>query len=162
MFSRSSGSAPTGDSTQKVEALKQEFTAQLAAANAQELVNVRPIFCLRTLVLLTCLRKLQKVNEKCYSRCVTSPSGALSAKEQVRALSAVRTTAAEPALQKAISNCADRFLEAYNIARPSQDRPMTRRLMLVRQVSRTYVDRITRQRASSSAGESSYADSFLV
>ncbi|CAH7676785.1 expressed protein, partial [Phakopsora pachyrhizi] len=45
------------------EQLKQEVTQQRALANAQELIN--------------------KINEKCYARCITSPSNSISSREQI-------------------------------------------------------------------------------
>ncbi|KAH9818815.1 Tim10/DDP family zinc finger-domain-containing protein [Melampsora americana] len=89
--SSSSTTPASASSNLKSEQLKQEVTQQLALANAQELIN--------------------KINEKCYARCIQSPSSTLTTREQ-----------------KMISNCMDRYLEAYNI------------------VSRTYVNRITKQR----------------
>ncbi|CAH7674800.1 Tim10/DDP family zinc finger-domain-containing protein [Phakopsora pachyrhizi] len=93
-------SSLSSSNSSKAEQLKQEVTQQLALANAQELIN--------------------KINEKCYARCITSPSNSISSREQ-----------------KLISNCMDRYLEAYNI------------------VSRTYVDRITKERTQAALASSS-------
>jgi len=53
---------------------------------------------------------LQKLNDKCFKACVTKPGSTLSSSEQ-----------------KCISQCSDRYMEAWNI------------------VSRAYADRIKRQ-----------------
>ncbi|KAG0141586.1 hypothetical protein CROQUDRAFT_98602 [Cronartium quercuum f. sp. fusiforme G11] len=108
--SSSPGLSPLNASNAKAEQLKQEVVQQLALANAQELIN--------------------KINEKCYARCITSPSTTLSAREQARCALRILMT-------KMISNCMDRYLEAYNI------------------VSRTYVDRITKERNQAALAASS-------
>ncbi|KAG6853794.1 hypothetical protein C0991_001383 [Blastosporella zonata] len=53
----------TADVTAKKEAIMAQVRSELALANAQELMN--------------------KVNEQCYSKCVTKPGESLSSSEQV-------------------------------------------------------------------------------
>ncbi|WFD38734.1 protein translocase subunit [Malassezia japonica] len=54
--------APTGSSGEQKEALKQRVTAEVAMANAQQLIS--------------------KATEKCYNKCVPAPGQSLSGKEQ--------------------------------------------------------------------------------
>ncbi|GAA6011608.1 hypothetical protein JCM10207_002677 [Rhodosporidiobolus poonsookiae] len=66
------------DARAKADQIKQEVTQQLALANAQELIN--------------------KMNEKCFARCITKPSETLTPNDQA-----------------CLSRCTDRFLEAFNL-----------------------------------------------
>lgn len=73
----------------KKEAIKDEIRNSIAAQNAQELINVRclsPGFipCLRWDLTLRC--SCQKINEKCYEKCVLKPSTGLGSSEEVSTL----------------------------------------------------------------------------
>ncbi|KAF9930593.1 hypothetical protein FBU30_000296 [Linnemannia zychae] len=79
-----------GSMEAKKQQVMDQVRSELALANAQELIN--------------------KINEKCFARCVTKPSTSLSGSEQT-----------------CLSNCMDRYMEAWNI------------------VSRTYINRVQRE-----------------
>ncbi|GAA6043199.1 hypothetical protein JCM8097_000319 [Rhodosporidiobolus ruineniae] len=66
------------DSANKAAAIKQEVAQQLALANAQELIN--------------------KMNEKCFARCITKPQETLTPNDEA-----------------CLSRCSGRFLEAFNL-----------------------------------------------
>ncbi|GAA5838978.1 hypothetical protein JCM11251_007844 [Rhodosporidiobolus azoricus] len=66
------------DSAAKAAAIKQEVSQQLALANAQELIN--------------------KMNEKCFARCITKPQETLTPNDEA-----------------CLMRCTDRFLEAFNL-----------------------------------------------
>lgn len=65
-------------STEQKDALKQRVAAEVAMANAQQLIS--------------------KATEKCYLKCVPSPSTSLSGKEQT-----------------CVERCLERYFEAFNI-----------------------------------------------
>ncbi|KAF9132468.1 Tim10/DDP family zinc finger-domain-containing protein [Linnemannia elongata] len=79
-----------GSMEAKKQQVMDQVRSELALANAQELIN--------------------KINEKCFARCVTKPSTSLGGSEQT-----------------CLSNCMDRYMEAWNI------------------VSRTYINRVQRE-----------------
>ncbi|GAA6002731.1 protein translocase subunit TIM13 [Rhodotorula paludigena] len=62
----------------KAAQIKQEVEQQLALANAQELIN--------------------KMNEKCFTACITKPGAALAPNDEA-----------------CLMRCTDRFLEAFNL-----------------------------------------------
>ncbi|KAM0786042.1 hypothetical protein ACM66B_006855 [Microbotryomycetes sp. NB124-2] len=78
--SRGSGSSALSGSQQeeKKQQVMNEVRNQLALANAQELIN--------------------KMNEKCFAKCVTKPSEKLTPNEE-----------------GCIMRCMDRYLEAFNV-----------------------------------------------
>ncbi|PAV16610.1 mitochondrial -transporting ATPase [Pyrrhoderma noxium] len=97
-FSSSSSSSTPASGTvaaADMQARKEKFMAQvrneLAVTGAQELIN--------------------KINEKCYLKCVPKPGTSLSGSEQT-----------------CLSNCMDRYMEAFNV------------------VSRTYASRLAREK----------------
>ncbi|GAA5989871.1 hypothetical protein JCM10908_002356 [Rhodotorula pacifica] len=66
------------DSAAKAQQIKQEVAQQLALANAQELIN--------------------KMNDKCFVRCITKPGTSLTPNDEA-----------------CLMRCTDRFLEAFNL-----------------------------------------------
>ena len=64
--------------SQQADQIKQQITQELAIANAQEL--------------------LTKLNEKCFAKCVTSPSSRLDGSEQ-----------------GCLGKCMDRYMDSWNI-----------------------------------------------
>jgi hypothetical protein len=64
-----------------VERLMNNVRAEMALANAQELMNVWTRHASVTSALAHVL--LQKTNEKCFAKCVTKPGTSLSGSEQV-------------------------------------------------------------------------------
>jgi mitochondrial import inner membrane translocase subunit TIM13 len=70
----------SGSPQERKEALKQQITSEIAMANAQQLIT--------------------KATEKCYAKCVTSPSTSLSGKEE-----------------KCLGQCLERYFEAFNVVR---------------------------------------------
>ncbi|KAF9917191.1 hypothetical protein BX616_001671 [Lobosporangium transversale] len=93
------GSYGGGSMDAKKQQVMDQVRSELALANAQELIN--------------------KINEKCFARCVLKPSTKLDNSEQ-----------------NCLSNCMDRYMEAWNI------------------VSRTYISRV--QRESQNMGGSGF------
>ncbi|KAM0747774.1 hypothetical protein T439DRAFT_328436 [Meredithblackwellia eburnea MCA 4105] len=81
-LSRSSATQGAPDQAIRVQQVKEEVKAQLALANAQELIN--------------------KMNEKCFIKCVPKPGQALENKEQ-----------------QCLGQCTERFLEAFNVVSKS-------------------------------------------
>lgn len=77
-FLRSSSSSSSPDMSAQKEAMMQQVKSEIALANAQELMN--------------------KMNEKCFARCVTKPGTSLSSSEE-----------------GCLSRCMDRYMEAFNI-----------------------------------------------
>ncbi|GAA5876870.1 hypothetical protein JCM1840_002686 [Sporobolomyces johnsonii] len=75
---RSQSTLSPADAAAKKEQIMQEVTNQLALANAQELIN--------------------KMNEKCFARCITKPAATLSPNDEA-----------------CLMRCTDRFLEAFNL-----------------------------------------------
>ncbi|KAG0320233.1 Mitochondrial import inner membrane translocase subunit Tim13 [Dissophora globulifera] len=67
-----------GSMEAKKQQVMDQVRGELALANAQELVN--------------------KINEKCFARCVLKPGGKLDNSEQT-----------------CVANCMDRYMEAWNI-----------------------------------------------
>ncbi|KZS92352.1 hypothetical protein SISNIDRAFT_455517 [Sistotremastrum niveocremeum HHB9708] len=90
--SASSSPAPAQQSiAAQVEGVKQRVQNELALHDAQELIN--------------------KINEKCFFKCVTKPSSSLSSSEET-----------------CLSRCMQRYMEAYNIVnRTYRNRLMTER-----------------------------------
>ncbi|PWN35089.1 uncharacterized protein FA14DRAFT_133066 [Meira miltonrushii] len=68
----------SGSPQERKEALKQQITSEIAMQNAQQLIT--------------------KATEKCYAKCVTSPSTSLSGKEE-----------------KCLGQCLERYFEAFNV-----------------------------------------------
>ncbi|CDS13258.1 Putative Mitochondrial protein-transportingATPase [Lichtheimia ramosa] len=66
------------DSGSKKQEVMDKVRSELALANAQELIN--------------------KINEKCYEKCVPKPGSSLSSGEQA-----------------CLSKCMDRYMEAWNV-----------------------------------------------
>jgi len=75
--SLSSQSSPSDMDAQK-KAVMQQVKSELALASAQELMN--------------------KMNEKCFARCITKPGSSLSSSEE-----------------KCLGGCMDRYMDAFNI-----------------------------------------------
>ncbi|KAI0048980.1 hypothetical protein FA95DRAFT_1604790 [Auriscalpium vulgare] len=73
-----SASPPPADVTARKEAVMTQIRNELALASAQELIN--------------------KTNDKCFAKCVTKPSTALSGSEET-----------------CLARCLDRYMEAFNI-----------------------------------------------
>ncbi|KAL0078552.1 Tim10/DDP family zinc finger-domain-containing protein [Phycomyces blakesleeanus] len=73
-----SGYNQGGDSSSKKQEVMDQVRSELALANAQELIN--------------------KINEKCYLKCVPKPGARLESSEQA-----------------CLSKCMDRYMEAWNV-----------------------------------------------
>ncbi|PWN87888.1 hypothetical protein FA10DRAFT_255554 [Acaromyces ingoldii] len=67
-----------GSAQEKKEAIKAQVSSEIAMANAQQLIT--------------------KATEKCFAKCVTSPSTSLSSKEE-----------------KCLGSCLERYFEAFNL-----------------------------------------------
>ncbi|UZJ53211.1 hypothetical protein CBS101457_002531 [Exobasidium rhododendri] len=67
-----------GSPQEKKEAIKQQVSSEIAMANAQQLIT--------------------KATEKCYAKCIPSPSTSLSSKEE-----------------KCLGMCLERYFEAFNL-----------------------------------------------
>ncbi|KAL5526039.1 TIM13 [Sanghuangporus baumii] len=82
LFGSTSGPSPGTPANPDMQARKEKFMTQvrneLALSGAQELIN--------------------KINEKCFAKCITKPSTSLSGSEET-----------------CLSRCMDRYMEAFNI-----------------------------------------------
>lgn len=74
-----------------------QVRSELALANAQELINVKYIFIFLVMIVINSIVK-QKINEKCYLKCVPKPGPRLESGEQA-----------------CLSKCMDRYMEAWNV-----------------------------------------------
>ncbi|CEP16810.1 hypothetical protein [Parasitella parasitica] len=72
-----------GDVGNKKQEVMDQVRSELALANAQELINPYD---------------MQKINEKCYLKCVPKPGARLESGEQA-----------------CLSKCMDRYMEAWNV-----------------------------------------------
>ncbi|KAF7316967.1 zf-Tim10-DDP domain-containing protein [Mycena chlorophos] len=98
-FGGGSKSSPQDNNARK-EAIMDNVRNELALANAQQLMNARPV----------------SANERCFKACVLKPSTSLSNSEQVR--TEVPLFLAEIDLfhdQTCLSRCLDRYMEAFTI-----------------------------------------------
>lgn len=78
-----------------------QVRSELALANAQELINVsvdRNMMHIQYIAFLLMDKNMQKINEKCYLKCVPKPSSSLDSGEQA-----------------CLSKCMDRYMEAWNV-----------------------------------------------
>lgn len=73
-------SLKNGSPQERKEAFKHQITSEMAMQNAQQLIT--------------------KATEKCFAKCVTSPSTSLSGKEE-----------------KCLGQCLERYFEAFNVVR---------------------------------------------
>ncbi|KAF8602834.1 hypothetical protein BDV93DRAFT_523692 [Ceratobasidium sp. AG-I] len=76
------GGAGSADQATRKQQLMDGLRNEMALANAQELIN--------------------KINEKCFSKCVTKPSTSLGSSEE-----------------RCLSQCMDRYMEAFNVVSQS-------------------------------------------
>ncbi|KAG9101007.1 hypothetical protein FS749_011090 [Ceratobasidium sp. UAMH 11750] len=73
-----SGGANPGDQMMRKQQLMDGLRNEMALANAQELIN--------------------KINEKCFAKCITKPSTSLGSSEE-----------------RCLSMCMERYMEAFNV-----------------------------------------------
>ncbi|KAG9127174.1 Mitochondrial import inner membrane translocase subunit Tim13 [Ceratobasidium sp. 392] len=72
------GGSNPGDQAMRKQQLMDGLRNEMALANAQELIN--------------------KINEKCFAKCITKPSTSLGSSEE-----------------RCLSMCMDRYMEAFNV-----------------------------------------------
>ena len=110
-----------------------QVRSQIAVANLQEMIIVSPLphrthaLHLSVAACGTCmpvpLLPSQKMSDKCFRKCVSSPSSALDGREQVSlprpllwlvSVSQLDVFSSSPT-QKCLGNCMDRYMESWNI-----------------------------------------------
>jgi import inner membrane translocase subunit TIM13 len=69
-------------STSKKQEVMDQVRQELAVANAQELISVSNGTCILITTYLRC-KFIQKVNDKCFAKCVLKPGPRLDSTEQV-------------------------------------------------------------------------------
>lgn len=90
-----------GSIQEKKETLKNQISANIARENVSGLMYTKEVFRRFKLIVLWVAQAetlLTKATEKCYAKCVTSPSTSLSSKEE-----------------KCLGSCLERYFEAFNL-----------------------------------------------
>jgi len=112
--------------------------SELALANAQELINVRNAILTRLTrtYIHVCFCCVKKTNEKCFLKCIAKPGTSLSSSEQA-----------------CLTNCLARYMEACKCTQLCCRRTSIDGVdIAVNIVSRTYLDRIGKERSATVGG----------